>query len=106
MALAAATALTLLNVAVLPATAFLIPRATNTTRVRVPLGNVGNYAYTAAVKMGADQQFAFGLDLNMGYTVVASVNCQDCVTNSSLPRYNPSSSSTFVAQSAGGNAAT
>ncbi|KAG8935401.1 hypothetical protein FRC01_000007 [Tulasnella sp. 417] len=105
MALAAA-ALALLNVAAMPATAFLIPRATNTNRVSIPLGNVGNTVYTAGVKMGADQEFAFSLDLNMGYTVVAGPNCQDCVTNSSLPSYNPNASSTFVAQNTGGTAAT
>ncbi|KIO25321.1 hypothetical protein M407DRAFT_25332 [Tulasnella calospora MUT 4182] len=105
MALAAAV-LTLLNVAVIPTTAFLIPRATNTSRVSVPLSNIGNHVYTAGVKMGTDQEFAFSVDLNMGYTVVAGPSCQNCVTNSSLPSYNPSQSSTFVAQNAGGTAAT
>lgn len=36
---------------------------------------------------GDSQQFVFGLDLNTGYTVVAGPNCQNCVTNSSLPTY-------------------
>ncbi|KAG8956217.1 hypothetical protein FRC04_004293 [Tulasnella sp. 424] len=105
MALAAA-ALTFLNIAAMPSAAFLIPRATNTSRVSIPLSNVGNQFYTAGVKMGDSQQFLFSIDLNTGYTVVAGPNCQNCVTNSSLPTYNPSASSTFVQQNAGGAAAT
>ncbi|KAG8987093.1 hypothetical protein FRB90_003601 [Tulasnella sp. 427] len=106
MAFAAATALTLLNVVAMPSAAFLIPRATNTSRVSVPLSNIGNQFYTAGVKMGDTQQFAFSINLNQGYTVVAGPNCQNCVTNSSLPTYNPSQSSTFVGDTSGGTAGT
>lgn len=64
MALAAA-ALTFLNIAAMPSAAFLIPRATNTSRVSIPLNNIGNHYYTAGVKMVRFQTTDFNLRIQL-----------------------------------------